>query len=212
MDHEKFFSAVRMSLFGGRLSTSQVDGMEAILTAWAGGPFDPRWLAYMLATVYHETDKAMCAVSENLNYSATGLRSTFSKYFNAEEAVTYSRQPRRIANRAYANRMGNGDEASDDGWRYRGRGLVQITGRDNYIKYGIADDPDKALDSHKAIEILFDGMVKGRFTGRKLADYFSATGSDWIGARRIINGTDRAIEIGDFAKKFAAAVERARQA
>lgn len=210
MDHEKFFSAVRMPLFGGRLSTNQVNGTEAILDAWVAEPFDPRWLAYMLATVYHETGKTMCAISENLSYSAAGLRATFPKYFNIEQAAAYSRQPRRIANHAYANRMGNGDEASDDGWRYRGRGLVQITGRDNYAKYGIIDDPDRALDPGKAIEILFDGMINGRFTGRRLDDYFSATGSDWIGARRIINGTDRAIDIAGFAKKFAAAIERAR--
>ncbi|MFK0163479.1 hypothetical protein [Rhizobium sp. NPDC090279] len=210
MNHETFFSAVRTSLFSGRLSKNQVNGTGAILAAWVAAPFDPRWLAYMLATVYHETDKAMCAVSENLNYSATGLQATFPKYFSTVQAATYSRQPRRIANRAYANRMGNGDEASDDGWRYRGRGLVQITGKDNYAKYGIADDPDTALDPSKAIEILFDGMINGRFTGKKLADYFSATGSDWLGARRIINGTDRAIDIAGFAKKFAAAIERAR--
>lgn len=210
MDHGIFFSTVRMPLFGGRLSANQVNGTEAILFAWVAKPFDSRWLAYMLATVYHETDRSMCAISENLNYSATGLQATFAKYFNTEQAAAYSRQPQRIANRAYANRMGNGDEASDDGWRYRGRGLVQITGRDNYAKYGITDNPDMALDPTKAIEILFDGMIKGRFTGKKLADYFSATGSDWIGARRIINGSDRAIDIAGFAKKFAAAIERAR--
>jgi putative chitinase len=106
--------------------------------------------------------------------------------------------------------MGNGNEASGDGWRYRGRGLVQITGRDNYAKYGIADDPDKALDPAKAVEILFDGMISGRFTGKRLVDYFSATVTDWTGARKIINGTDRAADIAGYAKKFAAALEAAR--
>ncbi|WP_113392226.1 hypothetical protein [Rhizobium sp. SYY.PMSO] len=210
MDHETFFSAVRTSLFGGRLSTNQVKGMEAILIAWAATPFDPRWLAYMLATVYHETGKTMCAITENLNYSAAGLRDVFPKYFSIGEARAFCRQPRRIANRAYANRMGNGDEGSDDGWRYRGRGLVQITGRENYDKYGIVDDPDMALDPSKATEILFDGMINGRFTGKRLADYFNATVSDWIGARKIINGTDRALDIAGIAKKFIAAIEQAR--
>ncbi len=210
MDRVKFFAAVRTPLFGGALSKNQVNGAEAIFDEWQAKPFDVRWLAYMLATVYHETDKTMCAVSENLNYSASGLLATFGKYFSATQAAAYARQPQRIANRAYAGRMGNGDEASGDGWRYRGRGLVQITGRDNYAKYGIADNSDVALDPVKAVEILFDGMINGRFTGRKLADYFSATGSDWIGARRIINGTDRAIDIAGYAKKFAAAIEAAR--
>jgi putative chitinase len=88
--------------------------------------------------------------------------------------------------------------------------LVQITGRDNYAKYGIADDPDKALDPDKAVEILFDGMINGRFTGKRLADYFSATVTDWTGARKIINGTDRAVDIAGYAKKFVAALESVR--
>ena len=210
MDHAKFFAAARSSLFGGRLSANQVDGMKAILAASCAAPFDMRWLAYMLATAYHETDRTMCAVSENLNYSASGLLATFPKYFTISQAAAYARQPQRIANRAYANRMGNRNEASGDGWRYRGRGLVQITGRDNYAKYGIAEDPDKALDPVKTVEILFDGMINGRFTGKRLADYFSATVSDWTGARKIINGTDRAADIAGYAKKFAAALEASR--
>ncbi|NTG48955.1 hypothetical protein G6M04_16380 [Agrobacterium rhizogenes] len=210
MDRAKFFAAVRSSLFGGRLSTSQVNGLDAILKRWEAKPFDDRWLAYMLATAYHETDNTMCAISENLNYSAAGLLATFPKYFTTTAAFAYAREPQPIANRAYANRMGNGNEASGDGWRYRGRGLVQITGRDNYMKYGIADDPDKALDPAKAVEILFDGMINGRFTGKKLADFFSASVTDWTGARKIINGTDRAVDIAGYAKKFAAAIEVAR--
>lgn len=210
MDHAKFFAAVRSPLFGGRLSQNQVNGIEAILDRWEESPFDNRWLSYMLATTFHESDNTMCAISENLNYSAAGLRATFPKYFTASQAAAYARQPERIANHAYAGRMGNGNEASGDGWRYRGRGLVQITGHDNYAKYGIADDPDKALDPTKAVEILFDGMTNGRFTGKKLSDFFSATVTDWVGARKIINGTDRAADIGSYAKKFAAAIEAAK--
>jgi putative chitinase len=71
--------------------------------------------------------------SENLNYSASGLLKTFSKYFPTEEfAETYARQPIKIANRVYANRMGNGPESSGDGWKYRGRGALQLTGKSNY--------------------------------------------------------------------------------
>ena len=210
MNRAKFFAAVRLPLFGGRLSQNQVNGIEAILDSWEASPFDSRWLSYILATTFHESDNTMCAISENLNYSAAGLRSTFGKYFTAAQANAYARQPERIANRAYANRMGNGDEASGDGWRYRGRGLVQVTGHDNYKKYGIADEPDLALDPAKAVEILLDGMINGRFTGRRLADCFGATVTDWIGARKIINGTDRAADIAGYAKSFAAAIEAAR--
>lgn len=74
------------------------------------------------------------AVEENLNYSADGLRKTFSKYFPTQAlANAYARQPKKIANRVYANRLGNGDESSGDGWKYRGRGLIQITGKSNYL-------------------------------------------------------------------------------
>jgi putative chitinase len=168
MDHAKFFAAVRPSLFGGRLSQNQVNGIEAILDQWEESPFDTRWLSYMLATTFHESDNTMCAVSENLNYSAAGLLATFPKYFTAAQASSYARQPERIANHAYANRMGNRDEASGDGWLYRGRGLVQITGEANYTKFGRVQNPDMALAPETAIRILFDGMINGGFTGKSL--------------------------------------------
>lgn len=75
---------------------------------------------------------------ENLNYSAQGLRSTWPARFNEVDAVALARQPERIANRVYSGRMGNGNEASGDGWRFRGRGLIQVTGRSNYAACGKA--------------------------------------------------------------------------
>jgi len=89
-------------------------------------------MAAFLAQVAHESNELRTLV-ENLNYSAKGLRSTFGKYFPTEEiAVAYAKQPARIASRVYANRLGNGDEASGDGWTFRGRGLLQLTGRSQY--------------------------------------------------------------------------------
>lgn len=70
--------------------------------------------------------------SENLNYSAEGLLGTFPNYFDRATATRYARKPQAIANRAYANRMGNGSEASGDGWKFRGRGFIQLTGKANY--------------------------------------------------------------------------------
>lgn len=85
-----------------------------------------------LAQVGHESGQ-LSAVSENLNYSASALRRVFGKYFPDDIAANeYARKPEMIANKVYANRMGNGDEASGDGWKYRGRGLIQITGKNNY--------------------------------------------------------------------------------
>lgn len=210
MDRAKFFGAVRASVFGGKLSQTQVDGVNAILDEWdSRGLTDDRWLAYILATPVIETGAKFQPISENLNYSAAGLVKTFPKYFTPQIAVSYERNPVKIANRAYANRMGNGDEASGDGWKYRGRGLCQITGHDNYKLFGIVDDPDKALEMGPAVRIMLDGMINGRFTGKKLADYFTTTKTDWTNARRIINGLDRAADIAAYAKKFLAAIQAA---
>lgn len=91
----------------------------------------PERQAAFLAQVAHESTE-MTHLSENLNYSDKGLLITFTKYFTPAEAHNYARQPERIANRVYANRNGNGDEDSGDGWKYRGSGLIQLTFHDNH--------------------------------------------------------------------------------
>lgn len=90
----------------------------------------PLRLAHFFAQIDHES--GLRPISENLNYSAQGLKRVFGKYFTDLEAVNAARKPELIANRVYANRMGNGNEASGDGWKYRGRGFIQITGKNNY--------------------------------------------------------------------------------
>jgi putative chitinase len=105
--------------------------------------------AHFFAQCAHESGNWK-ATSENLNYSAKGLRGIFGKYFPTDAlARAYERQPQKIANRVYANRMGNGPEGSGDGWKFRGRGFLQLTGHDNYealSKYinrpDIMDNPD----------------------------------------------------------------------
>ncbi len=94
-------------------------------------------MAAFLAQIAHESGECRRLV-ENLNYSAAGLTRTWPQRFPPAIAVQYAKQPERIANRAYANRLGNGDEASGDGWRFRGRGLIQLTGRSNYALCGSA--------------------------------------------------------------------------
>lgn len=88
-----------------------------------------------LAQCGHESSE-FTRFNENLNYSANGLLSTFSKYFKSEsEAKLYERKPEKIANKVYANRLGNGPESSGDGWKYRGRGMIMTTGKANYIEF-----------------------------------------------------------------------------
>lgn len=95
---------------------------------------NPARLAGFLAQTAHESG-GFTAIKENLNYSKDGLRKIFGKYFPTDElAQQYARQPEKIANRVYANRMGNGPEESGDGYRFCGRGLIQLTGRQNYTK------------------------------------------------------------------------------
>ena len=105
-------------------------------------------LAHFLAQVGHESG-GFKITAENLNYKATGLLNIFKKYFknadgtmNIEKAKLYERQPVKIANLVYANRMGNGDEASGDGYKYRGRGYIQLTGKTNYTAFAksVGDD------------------------------------------------------------------------
>ena len=90
--------------------------------------------AMFLAQCGHES-AGFTKFAENLNYSVDGLLACFNKYFDKYTAMKYARKPEQIANRVYANRMGNGDEASGDGWKYRGRGIIQITGKKNYIAF-----------------------------------------------------------------------------
>ena len=106
-------------------------------------------LAHFFAQVLHESG-CMRFDMENLNYSSEALPKVFGKYFTTKaEADAYARQPEKIANRVYANRMGNRGETSGDGWKYRGRGLIQLTGRNNYKAFAewlgdetVVDQPD----------------------------------------------------------------------
>jgi putative chitinase len=119
----------------------------------------PARVAAFMAQCGHESG-GFTVMQENLNYSAKGLVGTFKKYFPTEAvAKPYERKPQMIANRVYANRMGNGDEASGEGWYFRGRGIVQITGKNNYTKCSqslfesnvLVENPDLLLETEYAI-------------------------------------------------------------
>jgi putative chitinase len=101
----------------------------------------PLRLAHFLAQCGHES-AGFKAVNENLNYSVDGLKRIFGKYFPGTLAEGYARQPEKIASKVYGNRMGNGNEASKEGWKYRGRGYIQLTGKDNYKAFDATVDDD----------------------------------------------------------------------
>lgn len=149
-------------------------------------------LAHFYGQLDHES--GLVPKSENLNYSAKGLLATFPKYFTSKtDALSFERQPERIANRVYANRMGNGNSLSGEGWKYRGRGFIQLTGKENYFR--VANDtgidclknPDILLQEPNAvIAALWFWRVNGL---NKLAD------QDSIKAiTKVINGGYNGLE------------------
>ena len=147
----------------------------------------PNRIAAFIAQIAHESG-GFTTTRENLNYSAKGLMTTFKKYFPTEElAKQYERKPEKIANRVYANRMSNGDEASGDGWKYRGRGLIQLTGKDNYSRFARAID--KTLDETIAYLETPNGAVASAgwfWDVNKLNIYCDK--NDFVGLTKRING------------------------
>ena len=117
----------------------------------------PARIAAFIAQTAHESG-GYTALHENLNYQAASLCRVWPRYFNANNANDYAHQPEKIANRAYANRMGNGDEASGDGWRFCGRGLLQVTGHDNYQAF--ADSVQTDINEIPAYLQTFEGAVQ----------------------------------------------------
>lgn len=167
----------------GSLSQTQVDGFNTLLKAMERWPVS--WVAYGLSTVFHETAKTMQPIKE------MGGPAYFKRLYDIEGD-----------NPALAKRLGNVNPG--DGVRFAGRGYVQITGRSNYTKYGIADEPEKALDPACAANIMIDGMERGAFTGKGLKDYLPG---DYVNARRIINGTDKAHQLAGYANVFESALQ-----
>jgi putative chitinase len=117
----------------------------------------PIRLAHFLAQTAHESG-GFRVIEENLNYSAEGLERIFAKYFRELDASEYAHKPEMIANVVYANRMGNGDTESGDGYRFRGRGLIQLTGRDNYS--AMASDLEVQVDDIVGYLATADGALE----------------------------------------------------
>lgn len=202
MDHEKFFIVLKAGLLGPTLSAEEVDGCEKILDAMAGSPL--AYTAYALATAYHETAHTMQPIKEY------GGNVYFFKMYDPNSP---------LPNRARMARE-NG-QLPGDGVRYCGRGYVQLTWRGNYVKAdkkiglngALVENPDLAMRSDIAARILRFGMYEGWFTGKSFSSYLPATGTatrtQYMDARRIINGTDKSDEIEDFAQSFEKALRLA---
>lgn len=177
----QFFAIVRGH--HGALLTSQVEGFNVLLRAMNQWPLS--WAAYGLATAWHETAKTMQPIKERGGDS----------YFKRMYDITGDRPH-------VARDLGNADPG--DGVLYAGRGYVQLTGRNNYRKFGIVDSPDRAMEPEVAASIMVTGMEKGIFTGKKMSNYLPG---DYVNARRIINGTDKAQEIARIAAQFEQALK-----
>lgn len=185
IDRKKFFDGVRAGFHRGSLNAGQVSSYNAILDAAAAyAVTDLRHIAYALATTYGEVGAAFVPVHEK------GPVSYFDKY---EPGTTLGK------------RLGN--TLKGDGYRFRGRGFPQITGRANYAKLGphvgidLLANPDRALEPAVAAKLMIIGMKLGLFTGVSFKTYFNDK-SDWTNARRIINGTDRAGEIAAYGTRY----------
>jgi putative chitinase len=147
----------------------------------------PLRVAHFVAQCAHESGNFVF-IKENLNYKAASLRKLFSKYFFTDDlAARYANRPEQIANRIYANRMGNGNEASGDGYRYCGRGLIQLTGKDNYTFFaGSLDIPVEEASDYLAT---FEGAAQSAcwFWEQNNLNRF-ADANDTKGLTKAING------------------------
>lgn len=208
INREVFFTYVRAAPFGGRLTSSQVEGLTAILDYWALATMtDIRWLAYVLATAFHETGATMQPVRETLAKSDAQAVARLEAAWKAGKLKSVKTPYWR---------------PDANGLSWFGRGLVQLTHLANYLKMarilGIPLDknPTLALDLKTSVAIIFEGMTrgisnKGDFTNKALEDYFNATIDDPVGARRIVNGKDKADLIASYYLQFFGAIKKASE-
>lgn len=193
-----FFDVARSATpLGPTLDQGEVDGCTAILAASVGWRLS--WTAYAIATAYHETAGTMQPIKEY------GSHSYFTRRYDIK-----GEKP------ALARQLGNTEPG--DGARFAGRGYVQLTGRRNYAAMAqltgadLLGFPDMAMDQKIAARILRSGMEGGLFTGKSLGDYLpdgTASRQQFLAARRIINGSDKAMSIAGYALQFQNALARA---
>jgi putative chitinase len=205
MDRALFYQCVKASLFNDKLTQSQVEGIENLLNVWekhfSGDmalPNPTDYLAYNLGTAFHETAQTMQPITER------GPVSYFNKY---EPEMKIGKM------------LGNTQRG--DGYRYRGEGHVQNTGRRNAkvatdrlnelfdLGIDLVANPEQRGDPFISAMSLFLGNKEGWWTGKKLGDYLTPGAPDFVNARRVVNSTDRANTIAGYAKLFKAAIQKA---
>jgi putative chitinase len=187
-----FFDHAKKYLFDGKFTQKQVTGITAILDEWEKNyaTKDDRWLAYMLATTHHETDRTMQPIEEYGKGKGKPYGSRLKLAKNKGKHIAYT----------------------DSTEIFYGRGFVQLTWYENYDKAGkklgknFLKDAKGVMQLENATKILFLGMIEGWFTGVKLEKYFNTKTNDWKNARRIINGLDKWDLIKDHALKYYAAI------
>ena len=190
-DPKIFFESVRKGILGPTLSPNEVGGCNAIVAACEGWPIS--WTAYALASAYHETAGTMQPIKEH------GSKNYFMSRYDPS-----GNKP------AIARDLGN--TTVGDGAKFAGRGYVQLTGRRNYAKakaelgIDLIANPDRAMDAEVAAQIMRLGMSQGWFTGVDLSDFLPMRGkampTQYVKARRIINGVDKAQTIAGYASQF----------
>lgn len=198
----------------------QAVNLEALLDVWDEHPewHDDRWLSYLLgSTVVESADFRMRSEVFSVG-SVARIRAIWpSRFQSDEEAAKFVNQPQRLANRVYASRLGNGDEASGDGWRFRARGMIELTGRENYRRSGqwigvdLEKNPDLVILPSVSARIVF-GFVFPAPDRNLLERYFNAQTEDWINARRVVaGGLGLAEQVAKKAKVFHACVQNRRR-
>lgn len=187
IDRDYFFKELRKTGLFTNLKQSQVDGLNFILDGCERFAVKSKhWIAYMLATAYHETARTMMPIAE---YGKGRGRAYGSKIKMSRKGYTTPNQ------------------------LYYGRGYVQLTWYENYEIMGkllgidLLNHPDKAMEGATAFEIMYLGMRDGLFTGKKLSNYLTDSFNDYRGARKIINGTDKAISIANYAVNFESCIK-----
>lgn len=222
MDRSAFYTSLRRrdsGVFGSSLSQKQVEGTEAMLDECIRVGADLGQAAYILATNYGETGGKMQPQEENLRYSAKRIPQVFSAARRqGKTPKQLAGNPQLLANTVYGGEWGAknlGNTEPGDGWRYRGMGGGQITGRANYRKWGknlqvdLLEQPELMMQLSVSVRALAEPMLEGWATGHKLSKFVKGDERDYFGARRTWNGVFDAKKYASYAKAFEAALEAA---